>query len=121
MSSLPHRIRQTRRSAGLSQAELATAVGVGRSAVAQWERKDGSRPSSSNLAKIAIAANAHFEWLATGRGMRQPLVGGETPALLVKYSAQCALEERLLVTFRHLGTRAQSSLLEVAELLASGK
>lgn len=119
MSSLPHRIRQARRSAKLSQATLAAAVGVGRSAVAQWERKDGSRPSSTNLAGIAVATDVHFEWLATGRGMRHPSVDGETTALLVKYSAQCQHEEKLLLAFRHLGARQQTALIEIVESLAA--
>ena len=50
-----NRIRQSRRSAAMSQSELAAIVGVARSAVAQWERQDGARPTTENMAKIALA------------------------------------------------------------------
>ena len=115
MSSLPHRIRQLRRGANLSQADLAAAVGVGRSAVAQWERIGGSRPTSLNLARLSEIANISFDWLATGRGARRLPMEEVSPALLLKYSAQCSLEERLLIAFRSLGNREQRALLELTE------
>ena len=54
MSLLFNRIRQARRGAELSQSELANIVGVARSAVAQWERRDGAKPTTENMAKIAM-------------------------------------------------------------------
>ena len=68
MKDQTFRIRQARRNATLSQTALADKVGVNRSAVAQWERPGGSRPTAGNLSKIAIATSIQFEWLATGRG-----------------------------------------------------
>ena len=76
MTLLFNRIRQARRGAEMSQSELAAAVGVARSAVAQWERKDGAKPTTDNMSKIAMATAVSFEWLATGRGGRW--LGGET-------------------------------------------
>jgi DNA-binding XRE family transcriptional regulator len=63
-----NRIRQARRHAGKTQGGLAAAVGVHRSAVAQWEKPGGPHPTVENLARISISTGTSFEWLATGRG-----------------------------------------------------
>jgi len=117
MPALAHRIRQSRRTAALTQAQLAEQVGVNRSAVAQWERKGGARPTSENLGKIAVATKVGFDWLATGRGrIRTPDQGdGETPALLLQHYAHDELEERLLLVFRTLSYRQQTALIEFIE------
>ncbi|MFY2762798.1 helix-turn-helix transcriptional regulator [Arenimonas sp. MALMAid1274] len=117
MTLLFNRIRQARRGAEMSQSELATVVGVARSAVAQWERKDGAKPTTENMAKIAMACAVSFEWLATGRGGRW--IGGdaETPAMLLNFYAQCGLEERLLVAFRSLRSPEQQPLVDFVEAM----
>jgi transcriptional regulator with XRE-family HTH domain len=117
MSALAHRIRQSRRTAALTQAQLAEQVGVNRSAVAQWERKGGSRPTSENLCKIAVAAKVSFDWLATGRGKVRASdhAHDETPALLLNHYAHDELEEKLLLAFRTLSFRRQIALIEFLE------
>jgi transcriptional regulator with XRE-family HTH domain len=62
------RIRLARRHAGLSQAALAAAVGVQRSAVSHWEATNGKHPSVTHMRELAMACGVQFEWLATGRG-----------------------------------------------------
>lgn len=63
------RIRKARVWKSLTQVQLAIAVGVSRSAVAQWERESGgTHPSVPHLASIARTTGVTFEWLATGRG-----------------------------------------------------
>ena len=101
----------------MSQSELAIAVGVARSAVAQWERKDGAKPTTDNMSKIAMATAVSFEWLATGRGGRG--IGGdeETPAMMLNFYAQCGLEERLLVAFRSLRSPEQQPLVDFVEAM----
>ena len=74
------RVRHARRLADLSQADLARLVGVGPSAVAQWEVPAGTSPTVEHLAHIAKASGVAFEWLATGRGAIR-LGGEETPAV----------------------------------------
>ncbi|HMB56887.1 MAG TPA: helix-turn-helix transcriptional regulator [Arenimonas sp.] len=122
MKPLTNRIRQARRAADLSQADLAAIVGVQRSAVAQWERIDGSRPTTENLSKIALATSINFEWLATGRGrMKLRLEGDEddsTPALLLQFFAQDELEERALMALRQLDYREMLAIVEMAEAMA---
>jgi len=117
MSLLFNRIRQARRGAELSQSELATIVGVARSAVAQWERRDGAKPTTDNMAKIAMATAVSFEWLATGRGGRWLGGDAETPAMMLNFYAQCGLEERLLLAFRTLRSPEQQPLVDFVEAM----
>jgi transcriptional regulator with XRE-family HTH domain len=117
MEMLFNRMKQARRGAEMSQADLARVVGVARSAVAQWERMGGARPTTENMAKVAMGCAVSFEWLATGRGGRW--VGGddETPAMLLNFSAQCGLEERLLMAFRSLRGPEQQPLVDLVEAM----
>ncbi len=117
MTLLFNRIRQARRGASMSQSELAGIVGVARSAVAQWERKDGAKPTTDNMAKIAMATAVSFEWLATGRGGRWLGGDDETPGMLLNFYAQCGLEERLLVAFRTLRSPEQMPLVDFVEAM----
>ena len=121
MKDQTFRIRQARRSATLSQTALANKVGVNRSAVAQWERPGGSRPTAGNLSKIAVATSIHFEWLATGRGRMMAKCDGEngeqTPALLLNFYARNEMEERALFAFRRLECRQVIAIVEMAEAM----
>jgi len=115
------RIRFARRTAGLSQAQLAEAVGVQRSAVSHWEAPHGKNPSVSHLREVALVTGLQFEWMATGRGdmslSREAQLDSiaTAEALLV----EDPLEFRLLHAFRDAPLRARLSLLEVMEALAS--
>lgn len=65
-STLAQRIQAARRYAKLSQAELATRVGVSRPAVSQWENPDpekGTAPARENLAAISRVTGAPLDWL----------------------------------------------------------
>ena len=106
MSVLPLRIRQARRSADLTQDGLARHLDVNRSAVAQWERKEGCRPTSENLARIAMATHVSYEWLATGRGR---MCGGGTLAT----PSECELEARLVTAFRAMTPAAKKALVDL--------
>jgi len=117
MTMLFNRIRQARLGAEMSQSNLAAAVGVARSAVAQWERLDGAKPTSENMAKIALATAVSFEWLATGRGGRWMGGDEETPAMMLNFYAQCGLEERLLLAFRSLRNPEQQPLVALVEAM----
>lgn len=116
------RIRVARRRAGLSQDGLAKQVGVVRSAVAQWERKGGARPTSSNMAKIACCCDVSYEWIATGRGaMALAAADAEVLAVDIEFHlyAQCELERRLLTTFRDIGYPGNRGLVELLEALVT--
>ena len=115
------RIRLARRHAGLSQAALAAAVGVHRSAVSHWEANQGKLPSMHHLQQLALVTGVQFEWLATGRGKMNMSADAEfesvaaADALLV----DDPLELRLLRAFREAPLRSRAPLVEIAEHLAS--
>lgn len=114
------RIRLARRTAGLSQAQLALELGVQRSAVSHWEAQRG-KPSMTHLRQLALLTGVQFEWLATGRGPMTP----SPEALLDSVAAVDAVmvedpqERRLLAAFREAPAQSRLPLLELAEQLAA--
>lgn len=53
-------LKQWRAIAGLSQTELAEAVGRDVSTIVRWEKGDGAQPRANDIAKIEKALN--IEW-----------------------------------------------------------
>ncbi len=121
MADMAVRIRRARRGAGLSQADLASLLGINRSAVAQWERSGGCKPTAGNLAKLAIATKLNFEWLATGRGRMSAEPAGETHALRLDVYAHDEMEERVLLALRKLPVWQAVAIAELVETLGRGK
>lgn len=117
------RIKAARRRLKCSQAALAEAIGVQRSAVSQWEAVGGSNPTLNNLRKIAKLTSVQFEWLATGRGpmsVSRDMVLDDVAAadaLLV----EDPIEMRLIEAIRAVPVASRLSLIELAEQLASGR
>jgi transcriptional regulator with XRE-family HTH domain len=110
----PNRIRHARRLARLTQAKLAEAIGVGASAVAQWELPNGTSPTAEHLEKIATVCSVSFEWLATGRGMA--VHGVEEPPAVNAYElAADEFEDRLLIAFRRIPRRKRESFVRWME------
>ena len=92
-SSVGERIAELRRERGLSQANLAAATGVSRSAVAQWET-DRAGQVSGNLSRIAKVLDVSLEVLLHGDAARGPEgLKGDELALLRLYRA-CRGEAR---------------------------
>lgn len=108
------RIRTARVRAGLSQAQMAKALGVGRSAVANWECADRVSPHSSRLAHIALLTKVSYEWLATGRGTSELKQEG-LPAVDAEM-VEDRLERRLLQAYRIAPAPIRRALLQFAEL-----
>ena len=106
--SVGERIAALRRERGLSQADLAAATGVSRSAVAQWET-DRAGQVSGNLSRIAAVLDVSVEVLLHGPAARGPegLTGDEL-ALLRLYR-QCGEADRaaLLREARRMGKADQ--------------
>ncbi len=92
-TSLGERIAALRHERGMSQAVLAAATGVSRSAVAQWET-DRAGQVSGNLSRIAQVLDVSLEVLLHGEAARGPegLTGDEL-ALLRLYRL-CEGEQR---------------------------
>jgi transcriptional regulator with XRE-family HTH domain len=109
--NMPHdignRIRTGRLDRGLTQDQLATAVGVSRSAVAQWET-GRSGQVTGNLSRIAQVLEVNVEHLMFGEDKRTPTEArlGDELALLRLYR-ECDPEDRqmLLRTARRLARR----------------
>jgi transcriptional regulator with XRE-family HTH domain len=100
------RIRAARQVAGLTQAELAAAVGVSRSAVAQWET-DRAGQVGVNLAKVADILRVSSEHLLRGSF---PTEGGAV--------AEDASELALLRFYRVCGGEDRQILLRMAARFA---
>ena len=102
--SVGERIASLRRERGISQAGLAAATGVSRSAVAQWET-DRAGQVSGNLSRIAKALDVSVEVLLHGAAARGPEgLRGDELALLRLY--------------RVCGPDEQAEMLRVARRLA---
>ncbi|WDI30033.1 helix-turn-helix transcriptional regulator [Hyphococcus flavus] len=63
--SIGDRIRQARKTKGMSQSDLASRVGVSQPAIANWESGIHD-PRRLTLAKLADALEAPLDWLAAG-------------------------------------------------------
>ena len=98
------RIREVRRERSWTQDQLASAVGVSRSAVAQWETGRAGQVTS-NLTRIAEVLEVGVEYLMYGDDKRAPAEArlGDELALLRLYR-ECSAEDRqlLLRTARRL-------------------
>jgi transcriptional regulator with XRE-family HTH domain len=98
------RIRDVRRERGWTQDQLASAVGVSRSAVAQWETGRAGQVTT-NLTRIAEVLAVGVEYIMYGDHKRVPVEArlGDELALLRLYR-ECSGEDRqlLLRTARRL-------------------
>lgn len=72
--SLGERIAQARKTAGLTQQQVASHFNLTRNAVSLWESGE-NRPSAARLEELATMFAVAFEWLATGRGDPTPTTG----------------------------------------------
>jgi transcriptional regulator with XRE-family HTH domain len=98
------RIRTAREQQGWTQDQLATAVGVSRSAVAQWETGRAGQVTT-NLTRVASALGVGVEFLMHGRDKfaTAKVSSGDELAMLRLYR-QCVPDDRqlLLRTARRL-------------------
>ncbi len=116
MARLPQRIREARKSTGLSQEQLAGDLGVSRSAVAQWEMAEGTSPSIENLIALARRSGMAFEYLSTGRGIK--LHGAPTLSVQEErseYQHLTAQQKRLLAAFDRLTAKQRTSLIDLLD------
>lgn len=114
------RIRTARLRAGLSQTELATRIGVSRTAVANWESsKSRTRPSSERLEAICRLTGVSWEWLATGRGSAA-IPDNNILAADVDL-VEDPIERRLLQLFREGSTGYRQALMALLESSVPGQ
>ena len=105
------RIRTAREEQGWTQDQLAEAVGVSRSAVAQWETGRAGQVTT-NLTRVAATLGVGVEHLMYGRDKQAPgqAARGDELALLRLYR-ECTPTDRQLVlqTVRRLARAARRS------------
>ncbi len=118
MNTPAERIRRARTYAAISQVALADAAGVKRSAVAQWERRNGSHPSMHHLVAIAVATGVHLEWLGTGRGSMKLDVDAWSTGLRSEDFAQDDIEAGCLRELRRLPLLLRKQVMGILTLLA---
>ena len=105
------RIREAREDQGWTQDQLAEAVGVSRSAVAQWETGRAGQVTT-NLTRVAGALGVGVEYLMYGRDSR---AGGQTyrgdELAMLRLYRDCTPDDRqlLLRTARRLVKAASKS------------
>lgn len=115
---LSSRIRTARRLKGWSQAALAAALVVDRSAVGHWERGTGSAPSTRRLAVIATVTGVSVEWLLTGTG---PMVVDHMSGQAASLPVPDREEERWRRCFGRLTEQDRRFFLELAESRTIGR
>lgn len=87
--TLAERVTKSRELAGLSKSDLARAVGVSPSAIAQWENGETKTLEGENLMRAAAALSVDAMWLATGRGGQTPrpmMIGEPVSAAVYRMS-----------------------------------
>jgi transcriptional regulator with XRE-family HTH domain len=92
------RIRTAREEQGWTQDQLAAAVGVSRSAVAQWETGRAGQVTT-NLTRVATALGVGVEYLMHGRAKFTPgqVSSGDELALLRLYRECLPADRQLLL------------------------
>jgi transcriptional regulator with XRE-family HTH domain len=101
------RIRTAREEQGWTQDQLAEAVGVARSAVAQWETGRAGQVTT-NLTRVASALGVGVEYLMNGRAkFASAQVGSGDELAMLRLYRECVPEDRqlLLRTARRLARR----------------
>ena len=101
MKTLTDRIRAAREEAGLSQADVAKALGLSRSAVNQWEQGLSKNIRLSHFFALTRLLRQDPQWLATGQVFpraREPVVMSPTP----DYPTLTSEEKALLHYFRQI-------------------
>ena len=95
--SIGQRIRDARQAKGMTQDQLAQAVDVSRSAVAQWETGRAGQ-ITGNLTRIAQVLDVGVEFLMFGADKRAPAAAGQGDELaLLRLYRECGPEDRQLL------------------------
>lgn len=112
--AISERIRSARVNLGLSQTELAKAIGVNRATVGHWERDGAFAPSRTHLQALGTTLQVSLDWLANGeQGRMVAVVDTSGPP-----SSRAMAEEEMLELSRQL---PMSFVAQVVALMASMK
>lgn len=106
VESIHKRIRRLREAKGLSQEQLAAAVGVKYQSVQEWEREHGTAPSRKRQPAVAKALGVTVPELVAGVSGKSELPSHHPDAV-----ARDGREEILLHLYRGLFSLQQESLI----------
>ena len=113
---LSDRIRTARKLTRMSQQQLAQALNVQRSTVANWEGSENITPGADRMRQLASVFNVSFEWLSTGRGdMNMAGHIHDVPAVENLMVLEDSGEIRLVLAWRSAPARIKQLILEAAE------
>ena len=119
---LADRIRIGRKLTGMSQQQLAQALNVRRSTVANWESAANVNPGTESVRQLASVFNVSFEWLATGRGdMSMASHIHDVPAVEDLLVLEDPREIRLVLAWRSAPAQIRQLVLEMTESRVSTK
>lgn len=96
------RIREARRARGLTQQDLADAVGVSRSAVAQWETQRAGQ-IQANLTRIAAVLGVSLGFLLEGEEADEALARDTAELSMLRLFRECTDEDRHVLLKTALG------------------
>jgi transcriptional regulator with XRE-family HTH domain len=106
------RIKESRELKQLSQGELARRVGVSQPTISDWENGK-TEPTVDNMRALAVELNVWFEWIATGRGLREYRPGVQEPQQEYRTQPEPPADEQdLQAIYRKLSPARRSTLLE---------
>jgi transcriptional regulator with XRE-family HTH domain len=94
--SIGERIRTARHDKGWTQDALADAIGVSRSAVAQWET-DRTGQGTGHLIRIASVLEIGLEWLIDGIGRNGPAIAADEETLMIRLYRECSPEDQRII------------------------
>ena len=107
-----YRIKESREKKGVSQGELARRLGVSQPTISDWENGK-TDPAVENMRTLAVELDVWFEWLATGRGAKNYVLGVQE--MQQEYRVQLDLppdERDLQAIYRKLSPARKEALLE---------
>lgn len=99
------RLRDARKARGMTQKQLAAAIGAAQASVSDLEVGESKSPDGHTLVRSAKALRVRPEWLLYGTGPREGDGGGTEPA-------QTDLERRVLELLRSAGPEPRNSTEE---------
>ena len=115
--SVGSRIKKMRMSAGMTQADLASALNVPFQSISQWER-DIRNPKVETLEKIASALNCSPYYLRTGeQGLRIKDVLERPVTPPDNAQAQAERDKRLLRAFHPMCVENQELAIRLVEAI----
>lgn len=129
VATLGDRIKEARTAAGLTQLELASAIGVDPQTVSRIERNQTGEPSAVTITAIAVALKVSERWLVRGLDAPDTSEVPDPPHwqdFLNRYEHLSDLSDEQrdgirVFACRYAGVRSWTDLERIAEIVRTGK